>query len=116
MRGGTRTHKIDGIYRATKRGDSTHTRARTEAVAAELLKGDLRVEPGKSTLLATRKEVERGWRATADVLIAQGHPDLAGHIHRFLAQMPVIRTEKEQVAASLLQQRRAREQSDAPTY
>ncbi len=38
---------------------------RTEAVAAELLIGDLRVENGKSKLLATRKEVERGWRATS---------------------------------------------------
>src|SRR5882672_11354515 len=48
VRGETRTHKTDGIYRATLRGDSTHTRARTEAVADELLKGDLRVEPGKT--------------------------------------------------------------------
>ena len=50
VRGETRTHKTDGIYRATLRGDSTHTRVRLESVAAELLKDDLRVEPGKSTL------------------------------------------------------------------
>jgi hypothetical protein len=25
VRGETRSHKLDGIYRATKRGDSTHT-------------------------------------------------------------------------------------------
>jgi len=72
VRGETRAHKTDGIYRATKRGDSTHTRVRTETVAADLLRGNLRVEPGKETLLATRKEVERGWRTTADVLVAQG--------------------------------------------
>src|SRR5437762_12108572 len=47
VRGQARSHKPDGIYRATLRGDSTHTRARIESVAAELLMGDLRVEPGK---------------------------------------------------------------------
>src|SRR6267154_2522461 len=51
VRGETRTHKTDGIYRATKCGDSNHTRARTESVAAELMKGDLRVEPGKTKLV-----------------------------------------------------------------
>jgi len=114
VRGETRTHKTDGIYRATKRGDSTHTRVRTEAVAAEILKGGLRVESGKSTLLATRRDVERGWHATSDILIAQGHPDLAAHIHHFLARMPPARTEKEQIVAELERQRHSvsvREQS-----
>jgi hypothetical protein len=109
VRGETRTHKADGIYRATKRGDSTHTRARTEAVAAELLKDDLRVETGKSTLLATRKEVERGWRATSDILLAQGHAELAAHIHRFLARLPPPMTEREQLAATLARMARHKE-------
>lgn len=100
-RGETRTHKTDGIYRATQRGDSTHTRARTEAVAAELLRGDLLVEPSKSTLVATRQEVERGWRTATDVLLAQGHPDLAAQVRRFLAAMPPPRTEREQIANEL---------------
>jgi hypothetical protein len=101
VRGEIRTHKTDGIYRATKRGDSTHTRARAEAVVAELPKGDIRVEPSKSTLLATRKEVERGWRVTSDMLLAQGHPKLAAHVRRFVDQMPLPRTDNEQVAAQL---------------
>jgi relaxase-like protein len=101
VRGETRTRKTDGIYRATQRGDSTHTRARIESVAAELLEGDLRPERGKSTLLATRKDVERGWRATRDILLAQGHPELAAHIQRFVAQMPPPRTEREQLSAAL---------------
>jgi hypothetical protein len=103
VRGETRTHKTDGIYRATKRGDSTHTRARTEAVVAELPKGDLRVEPGKSTLLATRKEVERGWRAASDILIAQGHPEIAADARRFVDQMPPPGTERELIAKELQQ-------------
>src|SRR5581483_3391083 len=51
VRGETRTSKTDGIYRATLRGESTHTRARTESVATELLKGDLSVEPSKPRLM-----------------------------------------------------------------
>ena len=107
VRGETRTHKTDGIYRATKRGDSTHTRTRIEAVAAEILKGDLHVEPGKSTLRATRKEVERGWHATSDILIAQGHPELAAQVRWFANQMPPTKTEKEQLAAAMIARSRA---------
>ena len=47
VRGECRTHKFDGIYRAARRGDSTHTRARIEAAAAALRSGDLGVELGK---------------------------------------------------------------------
>jgi len=62
VRGETRTRPPDPIYHANLRGDSTHTRARTEAVVAEIRKGDFRVEPGSSTLMATRGDIERGWR------------------------------------------------------
>src|SRR5213080_3942104 len=48
VRGESRTRPTDPIYRANLRGDSTHTRARADAVAAELLKGNLRIEPGKA--------------------------------------------------------------------
>jgi hypothetical protein len=77
------------------RGESTHTRARIEAVAAELLKGDLGADPGKSTLLATRKEVERGWHAISDIFLAQSQPELAAHVKRFVNQMPAPLTENE---------------------
>jgi hypothetical protein len=100
-RGETRTNKPDGIYRATKRGESTYTRSRAEAVAAELLKGNRHVEPGKSTLLATRREVERGWRATIEILEADGHGDLATRIGLFVAQMPPPLTDAERIAATL---------------
>lgn len=101
VRGETRTHKKDGIYRATLRGDSTHSRALAAAVAAKILSGDFRVEPEKSKLLETRKVVESSWRATADVLITQGHPELAANIQRFLANMPPPETEHERIAREL---------------
>jgi Relaxase/Mobilisation nuclease domain len=105
VRGEARTSKLDGIYRAAERGDSTHARGRTEAVAAELLKGGLRVELGKSKLIKTRNQVERGWRAACDLLLAQGHSELGMRVRRFLLQMPAARTEKEQLAAALLARR-----------
>jgi hypothetical protein len=83
------------------RGDSTHSRGRIESVASELLEGTLRVEPGQSKLIETRRQVERGWRAAAGMLIAQGDQELAANIRRFVAQMPPATTEKELLAAEL---------------
>ncbi len=103
VRGEGRTRKTDGIYRATVRGESTHMRARTEAVAAELLKGHLRAEPGKSKIMETRKAVESGWRVASAILIAQGRPALAAEVIRFLTQMRPARTEKELVVHELKQ-------------
>lgn len=114
VRGEIRTHKADGIYRATLRGDSTHTRARAEAVAAELLKGDLRTEPGKSKLIETRKEVQRGWRATSEILLAHGQPELAAQIRRFVDQMPPPRTEREQLPYALRRHAPARSEPERP--
>ncbi len=101
-RGEPRTTKLDGIYRAARRGDSTHIRARIELVASELRKGSLQTEPGRPKLMDTRKEVERGWRATSDILFAQGRPELAAQVLRHLDRMPPPRTEKEQLAHALL--------------
>jgi hypothetical protein len=103
IRGETRARPPDPIYRANLRGDSTHTRNRAEVVAAHLVNGHLPVEPGKSTLLATRKEIESGWRAISDLLLAQGHADLAAKVRRFMEQMPPPRTDRELVAQQLRQ-------------
>src|SRR5580658_1464662 len=59
--------KRDGIYRASLRGDSTYVRAQAEAVAAELLKGNNRLEPGNRALVETRRQVENGWRSVASL-------------------------------------------------
>ena len=116
VRGETRTRPPDPIYRANLRGNSTHTRNRAEAVAAEVLKGHLRIEPGKSQLLATRKGIERGWRATSDILLAQGHPDLAAQVRRFMEQMPAPNTDRELVAEGLRQHvRDPRVRDERPT-
>jgi len=114
VRGETRTHKPDGIYRATLRGDSTHTRKRAEAVAAELTKGDLRVEPGRTQLVETRREVVRRWMAANESLLSQGQSELAARVRRFAKEMPPAMTEKERVAADLFKRARDPRARDMP--
>ena len=77
VRGETRTHKADSVYRAMLRGDSTQVRKRAEAVANELVAGCVRIESGKSRLTETRRAVERDWRRTINILQTQGRSDLA---------------------------------------
>jgi type IV secretion system T-DNA border endonuclease VirD2 len=86
--------KRDGIYRASLRGDSTYVRAQAEAVAAELLKGNNRLEPGNRALVETRRQVENGWRSVASLLVKDGYRDLANDVQRFVKRMPPARTEK----------------------
>ncbi len=73
------------------------------AVAGELLKGGLRIEPGKVALVQTRKEVERGWRAVGEMLFSEGQPELAAQVRRLVDEMHPPRTEKERIAAELVQ-------------
>jgi hypothetical protein len=108
VRGESRKAKKDGIYRASTRGDSSHIRAQAEAVAAELLKSNSNVEPGKRTLVETRQKIEWGWRALADNLNKVGHQDLGRDIQQFVEGMPPPRTEKELIVARLMEQTRAR--------
>jgi hypothetical protein len=113
VRGENRKAQKDGIYRASERGDSTYVRAQAEAVAAELLKGNVRAEPGKRTLVETRRQVENGWRSVADKLAKDGHADLARDVQRFVDHMPPARTERELIGHELQQrirEPRARDQ------
>jgi len=109
VRGESRKAKKDGIYRASLRGDSTHVRALAEAVAAELLKVKSHVEPGKRRLVETRQMIESGWRTLANNLTKVGHQDLAGDVQVFVERMPPPRTEKEVIAARLLERSRVLE-------
>jgi Relaxase/Mobilisation nuclease domain len=102
VRGETRTHKADRVYRAMLRGDSTQVRARAEAVANELVRGGVRIESGKSTLTETRRVVQRAWASTINILQSQGRSDLAADVRRFVDQMPLPVTDKEQLANGLL--------------
>jgi hypothetical protein len=116
VRGETRKAKKDGIYRASLRGDSTYVRAQAEAVAAELLKGNIRIEPGKRTLVETRRQVENGWRSVASLLAKDGHNDLARDVQLFVDRLPAAETEREVIAHELQQRiRKPRVRDQHPT-
>ena len=101
-RGETCPRKSDGIYRASLRGESTHMRERAEAVARELKAGHLRVEPGKAKLVRTHSDVRRAWLAVSDILTQEKHPELAAQVRRYADQMPPPFTEKERLAARIM--------------
>ena len=108
VRGETTPHKLDGIYRPMRDPSrySTHMQIKMESVAAELLTGHLRIEVGKAKLVQTRKDVERGWRAVSNILVSGRQPNLAAQVERFIGDMSLPRTEKEQLAAALLERTR----------
>ncbi len=103
VRGETKTHKPDRIYRAEKGGRSTLLRDRVKAVAGELLKGPLRVEAGKTKMIQTRIQVERGWRAVRDRLVIEGQSALAAEVGRFADRIPRPPTDRERIAHELLE-------------
>jgi hypothetical protein len=107
VRGESMKSKIDGIYRASLRGDSTYVRAQAEAVSAELIKVTSHVEPGKRTLVETRRQVANGWRTLADILATDGQWDLARDALRFVDKMPLPLTERELVSHDLPERVRA---------
>jgi hypothetical protein len=114
VRGETKTPKKDGIYRAMRRGDSTHMRERVRAVAAEAGNGQGQAGSGKSKLIATRLEVVNGWRALEGLLLHEGHGDLAGQVSRFVPRMPPTLTEKEQLVQRVLEHSRLQRVKENP--
>lgn len=106
VRGQNKTVEHDGIYRAMRRGESTHMRSRVEAVAAELMTGHWRIEPGKANLLNTRLAIDRGWNAVSDILARQGQPELAADARRFSKDMPSPLTDRERLATQIFDQSR----------
>jgi Relaxase/Mobilisation nuclease domain len=103
VRGVTSYRKPDGIYRARLRGESTQFRNRVKAVAQELKEGKLRIESGKAKQMRTRDDVRRAWLAVSDTLIRQGHPEISAQVRRHVERMPPPLTEKEYIAAKMLE-------------
>jgi hypothetical protein len=87
-------------------------RARTEAVVREFASGGLKVESEKADMLRARNEVRNGWNAIGDILVRQQQPELAHQVRQFVDRMPPANTEKEMIAAHLLEQIRANAKRD----
>lgn len=108
VRGQVSSRKLDGIYRAARRGESTHMRNRVETVLGEMKKGAVQPGKEKATLTKTRSQVLDGWIAVSQALTHDGHGTLAGRVIRFAAGMAPPYTEGEQLAAGLLGRLRQR--------
>jgi hypothetical protein len=102
VRGVTEPRKTDGVYRAGLRGLSTHWRQRAEAVVRELASGESKVEPGRTRLLETRRDIVRGWGEIADILVRQGEVELAQSVRHFIRRLPPACTERERIREELL--------------
>jgi hypothetical protein len=98
VRGGSRTRKTDGIFRAAERGVSTHMYQRTLDATHDIESGHVSFEPGKAKLVATRREVANGWRSVGELLAKEGQTELARQVRRFLDRMPPPQTERETIA------------------
>ena len=110
VRGVTTPQKLDGIYRADQRGDSSHSSQRAASVARQLtIDGDITPESGKAQLLETRRQVVRGWSEVANDLGRQGEVQLAGAVREFVRQMPPLRTEREWIRDRMVDDTRTRQ-------
>ena len=109
VRGKVSKSKKDGIYRAALRGESTHMQRRVEEAMTRIAERRLPVEPGKTRLIETRRNTERGWRAVARSLGAQGEQHLAESVGRFVEAMRPPRTDRELMIEQLLERAKTRE-------
>lgn len=113
VRGQSRAPKLDSIFRAAQRGESTHMTARVHEAVRDLGGGSLD-KSGAEKLQRTRAAVVRGWLAVRDVLVAEGRQQLAEQVSRFVSQMSPPRTDKQQLAADLMERVQRQRAKDKP--
>lgn len=111
VRGETRVPKRDGVFRFAARDPSTYVQAKLNSCVG---RDRNQPEPGKATLVATRRQVEQGWYVVHDVLESEGHFEVAREIRRFLAQMRPPRTEREQITLDVLAKQEAKHKAYEP--
>jgi hypothetical protein len=106
FRGAVIGRKLDGIYRAISRGQSTHIRDRIESARRAIREDSIRPDTYAAQLLATRREIVSGWGAVSEDLDREGQCNLAREVRRFICQMPAPLTEKELLVKQLLERTR----------
>jgi hypothetical protein len=101
VRGVTRTHQKDGIYRAMRRGMSTRFEERVQSVANELRSGRVTPGRGKEQLRRTRRDVEQGWASVCELLKLDGDVDLADRVRQFVNEMQPVYVDREWIAMEM---------------
>jgi len=107
VRGVSRTHQKDGIYRAMRQGESTRLEEQVRSIASELRSGRVHPGDGKEKLLRTRRDVERGWASVSELLKLDGDLELAGRVRRFVHEMPPAYVDREWMAADIVRRLRS---------
>lgn len=107
VRGVTRTHQKDGIYRAMRRGESTRFEERVQSVANELRSGRVNPGGGKEKVLRTRRDIERGWDSVSELLKHDGDVELASRVRQFAKEMQPAYVDREWIAADIMHRLRA---------
>jgi hypothetical protein len=111
VRGQSITRKLDGIYRAAQRGESTHLRARHLQAMRDLAQGNLDTESGHDTIRRTRSEVVEGWKQVALNLRASGDHALADRIRVFVSGMAPPQSERAWLVAQLREDKPSRREA-----
>jgi hypothetical protein len=107
VRGVSRTHYKDGVYRAMRRGESIRIEEHVRSVANELRAGKVDPGAGKEMLLKTRRHVERGWGLVSERLKRDGDLELAHRVRQFANEMPPPYSDREWIAADIMSRLRS---------
>ena len=107
VRGQSVSAKKDGIYRAGRRGESTFLRSAAESVASDLFKGAV-LQRGRAQLIETRKSVIQGWSRVASMLEQNGQRAISDEVQRFATGLPAPRTDRESMAAAIIEKAKSR--------
>lgn len=113
VRGRSKGTEREDRYQTRRRGTSTAFRERFQSVKRELVDTKVIRDPAHGKLAATRKAVVAGWMAVAEMLERQDHQLLAEQVRQFVREMPPVMTDREQMAARMIQL--AKEKGNART-
>jgi type IV secretory pathway VirD2 relaxase len=99
--GVNRLQKTDGIYRAARRGESTHWDQSKREVAEALKRNGVLSETAGEKLRATRRTVLAGWSEIERLLTMQGREELAKSVHQLTNRMEPALTDREFIASRM---------------
>jgi hypothetical protein len=102
-RGQTKRATKDVFYRTRRRGQSYALREELEGIARELARTKTISDSARAQLLKTRKAVIAGWNAVAVQLEAEGQIALGGDVRYFVKTLPPVLTDRERLAAHLIE-------------
>ena len=103
VRGQTKRATKDAFYRTRQRGQSHALREKLDGVVRELSQAKTISDPARARLLKTREAVVAGWNAVAAKLESQGEIVLGAEVRYFAMHLPPVLTDRERLAAELIQ-------------